>query len=120
MTEMWTHRDFSFDNLLQPGRAFKTPHDVVNDDDLTINEKRAILASWASDAAASPDSPTLRQTPDGSLVEFDDILDALKQLDGERSSSVNYSKLAERAARIKQLFKPLPSGRSIFVAGETL
>ena len=38
--------------LLHPAQAFSHPSDVVNDPDLTLNEKRAILASWASDACA--------------------------------------------------------------------
>jgi len=40
------------DDLLHPAQAFSHPADVVNDPDLTLNEKRAILASWASDACA--------------------------------------------------------------------
>jgi hypothetical protein len=40
------------DALLHPAQAFEHPSDVVNDPDLTLNEKRAILASWASDACA--------------------------------------------------------------------
>ena len=38
--------------LLHPAQAFSHPSDVVTDPDLTLNEKRAILASWASDACA--------------------------------------------------------------------
>jgi hypothetical protein len=41
------------DALLHPSQAFKHPSEVVNDPDLTLNEKRAILASWASDACAA-------------------------------------------------------------------
>lgn len=43
---------FDLDDLLHPAQAFSHPTDVVNDPDLTLNEKRAILASWASDACA--------------------------------------------------------------------
>ena len=43
---------FDLDALLHPSRAFVHPIDVVHDPDLTRNEKRAILASWASDACA--------------------------------------------------------------------
>jgi hypothetical protein len=43
---------FNLDLLLHPARAFKRPADVLADSDLTISEKRAILASWASDACA--------------------------------------------------------------------
>ena len=47
---------------------------VVQDADLTLNEKRAILASWASDACAVEAVPALRQAPGGSrAVPVDDI-----------------------------------------------
>jgi len=37
--------DFNIDQLLHPAQAFSHPSKVVNDPDLTRNEKRAILAS---------------------------------------------------------------------------
>ena len=40
------------DKLLHPGGAYQHPAQVVADTDLTLNEKRAVLASWASDACA--------------------------------------------------------------------
>ncbi|HET7383471.1 MAG TPA: hypothetical protein VFJ59_12925, partial [Pseudolabrys sp.] len=51
---------FDLDALLHPARAFAHPMDVVRDPDLTLNEKRAILASWASDACAVEAAPELR------------------------------------------------------------
>ena len=36
---------FDLDQLLRPARAFRHPSEVVNDPDLTLNEKSAILAS---------------------------------------------------------------------------
>jgi hypothetical protein len=74
---------FDLDALLHPARAFAHPLDVVRDRDLTSNEKRAILASWASDACAVEAAPALRQTPEGGGIEFDDIMDALRVLDRE-------------------------------------
>jgi hypothetical protein len=75
---------FSLNNLLHPERAFAHPHDVVSDPDLTVNEKRAILASWASDASAVEAAPALRLGPGCSRpVPVDDILDALRALDNE-------------------------------------
>src|SRR6267154_6860679 len=74
---------FDLDALLHPARAFAHPLDVVRDRDLTVNEKRAILASWASDACAVEAAPALRQTPQGRAVVFDDIMDALRILDRE-------------------------------------
>jgi hypothetical protein len=70
------------DQLLHPARAFSHPNDVVNDSDLPLNEKRAILSSWASDACAVESASGLRLPPGASRpVTFDDILDALKALD---------------------------------------
>src|ERR1700748_1769897 len=75
------------DELLHPARAFGHPSEVVSDPDLTLNEKRAILASWASDACAIEAAPELRANPHGSTVRFNDIMDALKQLDREAANA---------------------------------
>jgi hypothetical protein len=74
---------FDFNALLHPGTVFEHPRDVVSDPGLTISEKRAILASWASDASAIASCPALR-APDGqnAPVTIDDILEALCALDG--------------------------------------
>lgn len=70
------------DGLLHPSQAFGHPSDVVTDPDLTLNEKRAILASWASDACAIEAIPTLRRLPGGMCpVLFDEVMDALRALD---------------------------------------
>ena len=69
------------DALLHPARAYKHPRDVVADDDLTLYEKRAILSSWASDACAVEDYPELRDACGVAPVKFDDIMDALRDLD---------------------------------------
>ena len=74
---------FDLDELLHPAQAFERPSDVVNDPDLTLNEKRAILASWASDACAVEAAPALRAAPRGEPVRFDEIMDALRTLDRE-------------------------------------
>ena len=55
-----TRDDYDLDDLLHPAQAFGHPSEVVNDPDLTLNEKRAILASWASDACALEAAPSLR------------------------------------------------------------
>ena len=68
--------------LLHPAQAFSHPSDVVTDPDLTLNEKRAILASWASDACAVDSAPALRWPPNGARpIGFDDVMDALRDLD---------------------------------------
>ena len=93
------------EELLHPAQAFLHPSEVVEDPDLTLNEKRAILASWASDACAIEAAPALRLARDGSHVSFDDIMEALKRLDGEAASSPNYNKFINRAQRWKDLYR---------------
>jgi hypothetical protein len=80
---------FDLDALLHPANAFAHPMDVVRDEDLTLNEKRAILASWASDACAIEAAPDLRVNISRSVVRWDDIMDALRTLDKETE---NYAK----------------------------
>ncbi len=74
-------RTYDLDALLHPAQAFRHPREVVKDPDLTLSEKRAILASWASDACAVESAPMLRATPCGTPVRFDDVMDALAELD---------------------------------------
>jgi hypothetical protein len=70
------------DTLLHPSQAFERPADVVNDPDLSLNEKRAILASWASDACAVEAAPALRSPPGTKgFVSFDEVMEALRALD---------------------------------------
>lgn len=88
---------FDLSQLLRPAQAFDHPRDVVADPDLTLKEKRAILASWASDACALEATPALREIGRGRLVAFDDIMDALRSLDGCTNDSVTrYDRAARR------------------------
>jgi hypothetical protein len=64
---------FELDTLLHPASAFAHPMDVVRDPDLTLNEKRAILASWASDACAVEAAPDLRANASGRVVRWDEM-----------------------------------------------
>jgi hypothetical protein len=74
---------FDFDALLHPGKAFDHPRDVVAHPFLSIAEKRAILASWASDASAIASCPARRAHPGlRAPVTIDEILEALRELDG--------------------------------------
>jgi hypothetical protein len=82
-----TKTKLDIDELLHPARAFNHPSEVVNDPDLTLNEKRAILASWASDACAVEAAPSLRQGPERP-VPFDDIMEALRTLDQQAAGAV--------------------------------
>ena len=64
------------------GAAIYThPSDVTNDPKLTTGEKRAVLASWISDARAVENAPSLRRLDSGAVVEVDAILEALVLLD---------------------------------------
>ena len=74
---------FDLEALLHPGTMFEHPREVVSHPDLDLAEKRAILASWASDASAIASCPALR-APDGlkAPVTIDEILEALCALDG--------------------------------------
>src|ERR1700721_2767129 len=74
---------FGITALLHPGTVFDHPKDVLADPSLSVSEKRAILASWASDASAIASCPALR-APAGlkAPVSIDTILEALCELDG--------------------------------------
>lgn len=78
-----TENVFDFNALLHPGMMFEAPKDVVDHPGLTTAEKRAILASWASDASAMASRPAMR-APKAlrKAVSIDEILDALRALDG--------------------------------------
>lgn len=109
MSERTDREKLTIDRLLHPANAYARPADVLRDADLTTNEKRAILASWASDACAIEASPELRAPPNGALVSFDEIMDALKSLDGDvRPDKV--TRLMGRADRVRDLYR----GRSLF------
>ena len=87
--------------------------EVVNNPDMTVQAKRAILAAWASDACAVESTPELRQLTSAD-VRFDDVMDALKCLDGEAAAQPNYSKFINRARRWKELFRRGRPGPQLF------
>jgi hypothetical protein len=105
MTEVSRPDKFDIDQLLHPAQAFAHPNDVLNDADLTTNEKRAILASWASDACSVEAAPDLRRPSGGLPICFDDIMDALKALDREATARVDYGRVINRARRIRGLYR---------------
>jgi hypothetical protein len=72
-----------FRALGYPAGVFAHPDEVLRDPSLALNEKRAILASWASDACAVEAAPALRRVPGGRLVTIDDVMDAVRLLDRE-------------------------------------
>src|ERR1700689_946536 len=68
--------------ILHPGSVYDHPRDVVEDSTISIGEKRAILASWASDAAAVTSNPALRELQGSRrLVTIDEVFEALSALD---------------------------------------
>jgi hypothetical protein len=87
---------FDFEALLHPARAYEHPRDVVADADLTLYEKRAILSSWASDACAVEDFPELREVSGIAPVKFDDIMDALRELDCQLERRVHWAATENR------------------------
>jgi hypothetical protein len=62
-----------------PDRAaiYTHPSDVTSYPKLTTAERRAVLASWISDAGAVENAPSLRQLDSGAVVGVDAILQAL-------------------------------------------
>jgi len=92
--------DFDLDALLHPASAFAHPMDVVRDPDLTLNEKRAILASWASDACAVEAAPALRHPPGArQAVGVDEVLQALRALDQQANVAAESSWIRRQARR---------------------
>lgn len=72
----------ALERWLRPAVGFAHPRDVLKDPLLDRDEKRAVLSSWASDASAVQDQPTLRWllgTPEP--VPLEDIREALGRLD---------------------------------------
>lgn len=71
------------ERLLRPAVGFEHPSDVLRDPFLDDDGKRAVLSSWASDASAVENWPTLRWlfgTP--RPVALSEVLEALARLDG--------------------------------------
>jgi hypothetical protein len=110
---MESNRDdgFDVDTLLHPANAFSHPMNVVNDPDLTLNEKRAILASWASDACAVEAAPALRKCPGGPIVRFDEVIDALQKLDSQTTTPEKANRY-RRAKHWRRLFKRYRGGET--------
>ena len=63
------------------------PHDLATHPQLEPEVKRAILASWASNACAVRSRPGLRKPPElAEPVALDDVLAALRGLDAPDAS----------------------------------
>ncbi len=85
------HLGQALDRLLRPAIGFQTPFDVLKDPLLDVSDKRAILASWASDASSVEGDPTRRWLLGADEpAPLSDVLEALWRLDeigGEKRSN---------------------------------
>ncbi|MGX5829903.1 hypothetical protein [Mesorhizobium sp. 43Arga] len=84
---------------------FQRPDEILNDPAMSRAQKRALLASWASNARAAW-RPSMRQLEDRSRIEVDEILQALKALDADICASTSQQtpgqsrRPAQRRARL--------------------
>jgi hypothetical protein len=74
------------DWLATPGLAFSLPNEVLDHPELSNAERRAILASWASDARAVEAAHWMRRLDNGSMVALDEVLQALRKLDAHAAA----------------------------------
>ena len=74
-----------FEASVAPGDVFRRPRDVLTYPGLSLAEKHAVLASWASDARAVESCPTLRCLPGcrAEPVPLHEVFAALQALDGD-------------------------------------
>lgn len=96
--EGWTGLD-------EPGDVFRHPRDVLAHPGLKAEEKRAVLAAWASDVHAVETAPALRRLP-GRLavtVSVDEVLAALRVLDGADREEATTLRPPGRVARLRRL-----------------
>jgi hypothetical protein len=111
------------DLIPQKAQTFIYPQEVLDDHELTLADKRALLASWASDALAVEDSPSHRQLKSGAVVRVDDMMAALKSLDLEDHDKVAWvfsrsfarhpgKPLRWRSPRLDEDDEPPPAGAS--------
>lgn len=82
-------------HLLHPTMHFDHPREVLMADNISKDEKRAILASWASDICAIESMPAWRCYPGTErIVAYDEVLAALKALDGDGQSTSTQTPMA--------------------------
>jgi hypothetical protein len=75
----------SLDPIFHPASHYLSPEDLLDDAGLSIHEKRLILSSWASDMYVVISQPAFREVPGiPHKLRLDDILAALKRLDGDK------------------------------------
>ena len=76
------------DGLSGVAISFTHPDDVLHSEILSLGEKRAHPAAWASDAHAVPNRPAMRQLDSGAVVSIDAVLDALRALDATEEAAI--------------------------------
>lgn len=94
--------------LVTPALAFNHPNEVLTNPNLTDPERKAILASWASDAHAVENMPWLRRLENGSIVSLSEVLAALRALDRGADDEPKRSTSPRRAGRIASLLRRRP------------
>lgn len=105
----------AWQSLVAPGDVFRHPREVLAHPLLSRADKRAILASWASDASALENAPALRCLAGcrAEPVPVDTVLAALGTLDrGPPSASTAHSgsptwpRRPRRASNRHRFFRP--------------
>ncbi len=87
------------DAVMHPHTRYDRPADVLADPSLSNDERRAILSAWASDACAVPSQPVLRLPAFATRpVTFDEIMDALRDLDRAIASALTPCQAQRRTA----------------------
>ena len=79
---------------------FTHPEDVLHSRAISVADKRAILASWASDAHAVPNLPAMRQLDSGAIVSIDTVLGALRALDASDAEGPRTSHCGRKRRRL--------------------
>ena len=99
----------SFPPTATPVRAgaaiYTDPDDVVGDPNLTIPEKRSVLASWVSDARSVENAPKLRRLDSGAVVEVDAVLEALRDL-GRSAPAADPQRSGTRGVVVRLPLRP--------------
>ena len=99
--------------FLHPAGAFKHPLDVVDDCDLTLYEKRAILSSWLAEHCigdGSHSNPSLEDTS----VQLEEIIDALCDLPSQAETEKLHHE-GEPGRKDRRMARRPPPSRAIGV-----
>jgi hypothetical protein len=93
--------------LISTNCCIRRKHSVTRQKSETIPisrlTKRAILASWASDACVVEAAPELRRSPGGLAIRFDDIMDALRALDAQFAATSAKMRTTRRRSVLDRL-----------------